>query len=217
VIHSPESPSPSSLRREREREQRRAEILAAAESVFAARDFHDASMETIAETAGFASGTIYLYFEDKDALYLAVLAEKIARMLASIESRVQEQDKKQPMAALKEAIVAQLEFHDQHRAFFEIFSRQRPGFPPGKGPEWKRIRDCYERHAALLCSLIEAAQQRRLLRKLDSRRLAFMLLGMVLQITRNALREPSAAPLAEEAGFVMDLFLHGTAQERRAA
>jgi hypothetical protein len=114
-------------------------------------------------------------------------------------------------------VVAQLEFLDQHRAFFEIFSRQMPSFSNGKGQEWRRIRDCYERHAGLLSSLIQAAQQRRLLRKLDSRRLALMLLGMVIQITRDSLRKPHAAPLAEEAGFVMDLFLHGTANERKAA
>ncbi len=214
MIHSPESSHPLQ-RREREREQRRADILAAAESVFAAHDFHEASIESIADAAGFAAGTIYLYFEDKDALYVAVLVEKITRMLGFVEGRVRHA--KEPLAALREAVAAQFEFHDQHRAFFEILSRQRPGMSNGKGREWKRIRSCYERHTELLCSLIEAAQQRRSLRKMDSRHLAFGLLGMILQLTREALRQHAEEPLANQTEFVMDLFLHGAGHERRAA
>jgi AcrR family transcriptional regulator len=217
VIHSTQPHRPLSPRRQREREQRRGEILGAAEQVFAARGFHEASVESIAEAAGFATGTIYLYFEDKEALYVAAFAAKVTQMVGEIEARVR--DAADPLAALRGAVDAQLEFHDRHRAFFEIFAQHRPAGPgsSSRGEEWKRVHECLERHTSLLCSVIEAGQKRKLLRKCDSGRLAVGLIGMLLHITRDALHRTSREPLSEQAAFVTDIFLHGAAARKAAA
>jgi AcrR family transcriptional regulator len=53
--------------------QTRADLLAAARGVFLRRGFHGASLEEIAQEAGYTKGAVYSNFEDKDALYLAVL------------------------------------------------------------------------------------------------------------------------------------------------
>ena len=55
--------------------QTRRELLAAARQVFLERGFHGASLEEIAQTAGYTKGAVYSNFEDKAALYLAVLAD----------------------------------------------------------------------------------------------------------------------------------------------
>lgn len=52
---------------------RRAQILEAATKVFAIKGFHRATIKEIAREAGLADGTIYLYFENKNALILALL------------------------------------------------------------------------------------------------------------------------------------------------
>lgn len=52
---------------------RRAQILEAATKVFALKGFHRATIKEIAREAGLADGTIYLYFENKNALMLALL------------------------------------------------------------------------------------------------------------------------------------------------
>jgi AcrR family transcriptional regulator len=54
---------------------RRAQILEAATKVFALKGFHRATIKEIAREAGVADGTIYLYFENKNALMLALLHE----------------------------------------------------------------------------------------------------------------------------------------------
>jgi AcrR family transcriptional regulator len=51
----------------------RADLLAAARRVFLRRGFHGASLEEIAQEAGYTKGAVYSNFADKDALYLAVL------------------------------------------------------------------------------------------------------------------------------------------------
>ncbi len=214
MIHPTQNNRPLSPRRQREREQRRGEILQAAEAVFAARGFHEASIESIAEAAGFGTGTIYLYFQDKEALYAAAFAAKITQMVAEIETRTQQAG--DPIAALEGAIRAQLEFHEKHRAFFEIFAHHRPAGPGPGSEEWTTVRECLTRHTALLCSVIEAGQKRKLLRKCDSGRLAVSLLGMLLHITRDAMERRMPEPLSEQAAFVTDIFLHGAAARKAA-
>ena len=60
------------LTRERRRQQTRDVLIAAATEVFAQRGFEGASLEEIAETAGFTRGAIYKHFADKEDLFFAV-------------------------------------------------------------------------------------------------------------------------------------------------
>jgi AcrR family transcriptional regulator len=53
----------------------REELLAAARSVFLRRGFHGATLEEIAEAAGYTKGAVYSNFAGKDDLYLALLEE----------------------------------------------------------------------------------------------------------------------------------------------
>lgn len=73
-------------RRERQKITNREEILEAALSVFTERGFHAASMKEIAEKAEFATGTLYSFFESKEALYKALLLDRcrtIGRLFAA--------------------------------------------------------------------------------------------------------------------------------------
>jgi AcrR family transcriptional regulator len=53
------------------------EILEAALAVFAEKGLEGARMDDIAQRAGVTKGTIYLYFENKDAVFKALLTETI--------------------------------------------------------------------------------------------------------------------------------------------
>ena len=55
-------------------EPKRRAILAAASDLFLHRGFRATPMAAIAEKAGVAKGTLYLYFTDKDALFRALIA-----------------------------------------------------------------------------------------------------------------------------------------------
>ncbi len=52
---------------------RREQILKAATTVFAEKGFRRATTREVARAAGVSEGTIYNYFEDKDALLMAIL------------------------------------------------------------------------------------------------------------------------------------------------
>lgn len=59
-------------RKEREKEQRRAAIVDAAESVFFTKGVEIATMDEVAEKAELSKGTLYLYFKSKTELYMAI-------------------------------------------------------------------------------------------------------------------------------------------------
>jgi AcrR family transcriptional regulator len=70
------------LTREQSRAQTRARLIEAAGEVFAERGFYGASVEEIAERAGFSRGAFYSNFDSKDDLFLAVLDSHIESEMA---------------------------------------------------------------------------------------------------------------------------------------
>jgi AcrR family transcriptional regulator len=54
-------------------EERKGQILNAAEEVFTSKGFDEARMDDIAEETGLSKGTLYLYFKSKDDLIIAIL------------------------------------------------------------------------------------------------------------------------------------------------
>jgi AcrR family transcriptional regulator len=71
------------LNRARQSERNRALLLSAARRVFLARGYHAATLEQIADDAGFSKGVVYSQFQSKADLFLALLE-------ARIEERAQE-------------------------------------------------------------------------------------------------------------------------------
>lgn len=59
-------------RKEREKLQRRKDIIDAAEKVFFSRGFESATMDEVAEMAELSKGTLYLYFKSKEDLQFAI-------------------------------------------------------------------------------------------------------------------------------------------------
>jgi AcrR family transcriptional regulator len=66
---------PPAPRWRRRAEARPAEILDAALTVFSARGFAAAKLDDVAKEAGVSKGTLYLYFESKEALFEAMALE----------------------------------------------------------------------------------------------------------------------------------------------
>lgn len=65
-------------------EAQRDRILSAARQCFIDSGFHAASMASIAETAGISAGLIYRYFENKNAIILAIIERHLDEVQAEI-------------------------------------------------------------------------------------------------------------------------------------
>ena len=77
-------------RRERERTARREAILDAAQELIAEQGYHGMRMDGVAEAAELSKGTLYLYFENKDALCAAVATRLLDVLLPFIEEALEE-------------------------------------------------------------------------------------------------------------------------------
>jgi len=194
-------------RRERERRQRRRDILDAAEAVFAAKGFHAASIEQIARKAEYATGTVYLYFQDKEALYIELLGEKIRELLETIRRHVA--DVSDPVEALKILVRVRMDYFGRHRAFFRIYAREGMNRYEQRRDRWTGVTRTYEEYLDLLARLIQSAQRRGRFRKGEPRLYAVALSGMMIQLTLDWLQSPEEHAPADRTEFVLDLFLQG--------
>jgi AcrR family transcriptional regulator len=92
---------------EQMREATRQHILREAAREFARLGFDQANINLIAEQAGIGKGTIYLYFENKRALFLAML-----RSIAQTQ-----------LAAIREAVAIKSTFQQRLERLFRAFVR----------------------------------------------------------------------------------------------
>jgi len=67
-------------------EERKDQIMNAAEEVFTQKGFSDARMDDIAEETGLSKGTLYLYYRSKDDLIIAILDRIFQREFRAIEN-----------------------------------------------------------------------------------------------------------------------------------
>jgi AcrR family transcriptional regulator len=73
---------------EKEKLERRGIILAAAMDLFMSSSFDSVNMQAVADKAGIAKGTTYLYFKTKEELFLALLNEELAAWLKALRTRL---------------------------------------------------------------------------------------------------------------------------------
>src|SRR5258707_5257617 len=83
------APLPAAQRWSRRKQARPSEILDAALKVFAAKGYAAARMEDIAREAGVTKGTIYLYFENKEAVFKSLVREAVGNTLTTVAANVE--------------------------------------------------------------------------------------------------------------------------------
>jgi AcrR family transcriptional regulator len=72
-------------------DERRSQILTAAEGVFTKKGFDEARMDDIAGKTGLSKGTLYLYFKSKDDLIMAILDRMFQGEFRQLEALQKEQ------------------------------------------------------------------------------------------------------------------------------
>lgn len=123
-------------RREQDRARRKQEILLAARAVFAQNGFRRATIDQVAQQAEVAKGTIYLYFENKEA----ILAELVLCALNDLAGRLAAADDRHsllhPETKLYALAQAYLAFAQDAPDYFRLLTAFDNGdFASGLSPE----------------------------------------------------------------------------------
>lgn len=112
-------------------------MLEAAARLFGSHRFHEVRMEDVAAEAGVGKGTIYRYFEDKDELYLSLLARAGEQLSERI--RASAEAAKSPIAKLEGLVAASIEFFEEQPHVFDLI--QRGDAQRGVDSPWQKTRD----------------------------------------------------------------------------
>ena len=81
-------PDGSIKARRRRKDARPSELTSAALDLFVEKGFSATRLDDVAARAGVSKGTLYLYFDSKEALFKAVIEEGIVPTLAAAEQRL---------------------------------------------------------------------------------------------------------------------------------
>jgi len=98
--------------------QRRADIITAAEKIFARKGFHAATMDEIAQTLDLAKGTLYLYFKSKDDLLFSILEQRMVEHNENLESSLSQATTL--FEAIEILVSEQINFLKKHHHFFKL-------------------------------------------------------------------------------------------------
>src|SRR5581483_6852248 len=135
--------------------RKREEILACAARVFAARGFPGTDVQAVADAAGVAKGTLYLYFPSKEEMFLAAVDYGIKQLKAYIDSCIAEIA--DPLDRIGAAIRAYLRFFKEHPELVELLILERAAFRDRQTPTYFQHREAGRADwHAILRGLIDA-------------------------------------------------------------
>ncbi|MBV6509631.1 MAG: hypothetical protein JJLCMIEE_02727 [Acidimicrobiales bacterium] len=114
---------------EMRREQTRAYLLESAAAVFAAKGYHAASLDEIAEAAGFTRGAIYSNFGGKEGLFMALVEHRQQAMVSEFFGALDPAaDRSERLQALREVSSRLMPTPSEWALFqeFELFAFRNP-------------------------------------------------------------------------------------------
>src|SRR5882757_5260122 len=106
--------------RAKSKERRRRAILDAAARLLAERSYDNVLLEDVAAAAEVAKGTVYLYFDSKEHLYLTLVGESLEPLLADLERKEAEQKNRPAWETLRDIINRLLMFSVDHPSLKEV-------------------------------------------------------------------------------------------------
>lgn len=119
--------------------RRRSEILAVAAIAFARHGYSKADVQTIANEAGVAKGTLYHYFGSKEQIFLAAVDDGMRQLnerLTLVYGQATD-----PVEAIAAGIYVYLQFFDSNKSIVELFIQERAHFADRKKPTYFEYRD----------------------------------------------------------------------------
>jgi AcrR family transcriptional regulator len=184
-------------------------ILDAARAVFSRDGYSANSMEDVAAEAGIAKGTVYLYFKSKEDLYLAALLRDVKAFAAEARAEMER------APSLREKIEAflrvRLEYSRAHEEFLRIYLTEY-GKMSAMTPIAKQLRRIQRENMRHMASLIEAAMERREIRRVPAAALAAKLFDIARGLVERQLLGWKEFQMRDEVAFTTDLLWHGIAR-----
>jgi AcrR family transcriptional regulator len=179
----------------------RERILSAAQAIFLRQDFHEVRMDDVAAACGAGKGTLYRYFDSKEALFTALMLDGIDELRSELEAAVAAPG--EPVEKLERVVRASLGHLWERRFLFALLHRREHKASRADAREWERRRT---RLARVIEDAVREAVNAGQVRPVDPRIAAETLLALLRAMDRT--RRPGDS-LDGLSAAVFDLFLCG--------
>jgi AcrR family transcriptional regulator len=186
-------------------------IQEAAIRVISRKGMAAATMQEIAEEAGVAKGTIYLYFRDREELVEKTFETAIGQLHGRLDAAL---DGEGTFAEkLRSLLTAQFAFFGENREFFRLYHSLR--MTQGSATQQRRQkRTCQPQFKARvdrLAGMLKNAMDAGEVRVLDPSRLALFLIEGSIAIVLERLTEDAPPPENEDVELIVSTLLGGIA------
>jgi len=192
-------------------EFRTSEILEAARKVFAKKGFHDATVDDIANAAGVAKGTVYLYYRSKQEVYLAALKFGIAQMYSALVEEVRQVSTTEEK--LRALIAAKLAYFEENRDFFKIYYFELGKIPTHPGTIDSEFKSLYLDQARLVESILKEGSRKKAIRNLRTDQAAFAISDLIRGVVTQRVLGWTKSKISQDVEFIFDLIWKGIAAQ----
>ena len=138
-------------RREHRKASTRTELVRAGRKLFSEKGIYEARIEDLAEHAGIAKGTLYLYFASKVELVQAVVDGGFEDLALGVSTAVQ--GRRTFNGVIGGIVQSHLDFFEANPDLMRVFHQVR-GILKFHRPEWEPLRQPLERHVAHVARLL---------------------------------------------------------------
>jgi TetR/AcrR family transcriptional regulator len=198
-------------RKEREFQFRRSEILEAAEKIFALKGFHDTTMAEIAQSAGFATGSLYQFFKGKEDLYATMMKEKLSLMFSEIEEAVS--GGRDTPGKLKALVSSHFKFVEENLGFYRLLIRgEGISYYDGHSTLRDQIIGYFLDHVDFIDQLIREGVKRNYFKNTNTRAMTYSLMGIMSFFKFMCVMKPNGS-LIKKVPIVLDTFLKGVGRD----
>lgn len=190
---------------------KRKEILNSAIEVFAHKGYNKANIKDIADKAGVATGTVYLYFKNKDDLLLQSMKTMMDINLEKIKHKI---------AAVEPAIDKLFMFFFHH---IEVFT-QKPSMARFLVVELRQSEEFYKRYpsynpyhdyADYIDELVRQSIKEGNTLPFNPRTISYLILGAMDTVLTDWLVNPDKVNLEEVSQEIRTILRHGIRKESK--
>lgn len=204
LFQSLRRPSEPEKARRRKQKDARSRILQAALDEFSEKGYHASTIDSIAERAGIAKGTVYRYFNTKEGLFSALKEDTITEFVEMARRDLsQEQD---ILKIIEGVITMYLSFFENNSAFFKVIIQEHKDF--GREFSEKFINELILALPGLKRRCWKASRTGRL-KQMNYFTVFFGIIGFLNGVIQKWLHEGAEGRLLDEIPTVKEVLFYG--------
>ncbi|HXA15700.1 MAG TPA: TetR/AcrR family transcriptional regulator [Thermoanaerobaculia bacterium] len=180
-------------------------IREAAMRVVSRKGYDHVTVQDIADEAGVAKGTVYLYFKSREDVLEKTMSFSFEEFHILIREAIGRGTTFRER--VEQVVQAQLAYFEQKQEFFRLYLAMAEPL----GERRLRKHTSYRTHIAQLVSMVEMAVEKDEVRAQPPERIAIALASVVRDIGLQRMAEKNKRPIAEDIEFVRDFICRGIA------